>query len=303
MTSIIIPTWNAEKNIDGLLKSVKSQSVPCEMIVVDSSSTDNTVKIAESYGIKAITIEREEFDHGGTRTLAGKATQGDILIFLTQDAMPFNNYAVENLLKPFEDLNIGAAYGRQLPYPDTSQFGTHNRLFNYPESSCIRSYEDKEKYKIKTPFLSNAFAAYRKKALEDIGGFKENLISTEDTYAGAKLLLAGYKIAYVSDAMVYHSHSYTVFEEFRRYFDIGVFHKKEKWISEEFGGAGTEGMRYIRSELAFLLNNRKCHLLPEFVIRNVLKYLGFNIGKNYEKIPGDLVKKMSMNKMWWEKII
>jgi rhamnosyltransferase len=303
MTSIIIPTLNAEDHIHELLASLKRQTVSSEIIAIDSSSSDNTVKIADSCGAKTLTIKREAFDHGGTRTLAGKGAQGDILIYLTQDAMPYNNYSIENLIKPFEDKQIGAAYGRQLPSPDTSLFGAHNRLFNYPASSCVKSYGDREKYKIRTPFLSNAFGAYRKSALEEIGGFKENLISTEDTYAGAKLLSAGYEIAYVSDAMVYHSHSYTVFEEFRRYFDIGVFHKKEKWISEEFGGAGTEGMRYIRSELAFLLNNRKCHLLPEFVIRNVLKYLGFNIGKNYEKIPGDLVKKMSMNKMWWEKII
>ena len=77
------------------------------------------------------------------------------------------------------------------------------------------------------------------------GWFAEHLISTEDTYAGARMLLAGYTLAYVSDAMVYHSHNYTVFQEFKRYFDIGVFHKKERWILEAFGNAEGTGLRHL----------------------------------------------------------
>lgn len=301
MVSIIIPTLNAEDHIHELLASLRAQSIHCEIIVIDSSSSDNTGKIAESYGAKTITIKREGFDHGGSRTLAGKASKGDILIYLTQDVMPFNKYTIENLIKPFEDESIGAAYGRQLPTTDASLFGAHNRLFNYPESSNIRSFADKEKYKIKTPFLSNSFTAYRKRALEEIGGFKERLISTEDTCAGAKLLSAGYKIAYAADAMVYHSHNYTVFQEFKRYFDIGVFHKKERWILEEFGKVEGEGRAYIRSEIVFLIKEKKYHLLPEFFIRNGLKYAGYNLGRNYEKIPKSIITRISMHRDWWNK--
>lgn len=301
-TSIIIPTLNAGRQLDGLLQALNSQTLRSEIIVIDSSSSDNTVKRADSLGIKTIVIKRDEFDHGGTRTLAGRAAVGDILIYLSHDVLPVNKYAVEKLVKSFEDETIGAAYGRQVPFPDASPFSEHSRLFNYPDSSYVRSLDDKKKYKIKTPFMSNSFAAYRKKALEGIGGFKENLISTEDTYAGASLLLSGYKIAYVSDALVYHSHDYTVFEEFRRYFDIGVVHKKEKWILEAFGNAQGEGMRYIQSELVFIANKKKYHLFPEFFIRNLLKYSGYHLGRNYERIPVVMARKLSMNSRWWKKI-
>lgn len=300
MTNIIIPTLNAEKQLPGLLKALKSQTVLSEIIIVDSSSSDDTAKIAESHGVKIMTVKKEDFDHGGTRNLGGGIAKGDILIYLTQDALPLNEYSIENLVKPFEDEKVGAAFGRQLPYPKATLFGKHLRSFNYPGTSYVRSLMDKKKYGIKTTFMSNSFAAYRKQALEEVGSFKENLIYGEDTYAGAKLLMAGYKIAYVSDAVVYHSHNYTVFQEFKRYFDLGVFHKKEKWILDEFGRAEGEGKRYVKSEMLFLFKNRKYHLLPELFIRNGLKFAGYNLGKNYEKIPKGIIKKISMHRYWWK---
>ena len=83
---------------------------------------------------------------------------------------------------------------------------------------------------IKAAFLSNSFAAYRRSALESVGGFPSDTIFGEDTFAAAKMLLNGWKIAYSAEATVYHSHNLTFIEEFRRYFDIGVFHSREKWF-------------------------------------------------------------------------
>lgn len=302
MTNIIIPTYNAENQIGELIEALKSQTIRCDITVIDSSSADNTVKIAEDRGIKTVKIRKKEFDHGATRSTAGRLTDSEILIYLSQDAMPVNKYSIENLLRPFEDKDIGAVFGRQVPHHDAKPFGAHSRLFNYPENSYIRSFADRHIYRIKTPFLSNSFAAYKKKALDEVGSFKRSLILGEDSYAGAKLLLSGYKIAYAADAVVFHSHNYTVFQEFQRYFDIGVFHKKEKWILEEFGKPEVEGIKYIKSEIVFLIKNRKYYLLPEFFTRNCLKYTGYKLGKNYEKIPMSIVKKASMHKDWWNKI-
>jgi rhamnosyltransferase len=79
------------------------------------------------------------------------------------------------------------------------------------------------------------------------------VIFGEDTVTAGKLLQAGYKVAYVADAPVYHSHSYTAIQEFRRYFDIGVLHIREAWLQEIFGKAGGEGIRFVLSELRYLL--------------------------------------------------
>ncbi|EFM89336.1 glycosyl transferase family protein [Actinobacillus pleuropneumoniae] len=300
--SVIIPTYNAQNYLVKLLDQLKHQAVNnFELIIIDSSSKDNTVEIAKQYTDNIFIIPPSEFDHGGTRSNAAKIANGDILIFFTQDALPYDEYCLKNILELFNDVDLSAAYGRQLSYPETNLFGKHLREFNYPDKTEIRSLQDISKYGIKTAQLSNSFAAYRKSHLLKIGNFKDGLILGEDVYVGAKLILAGYKIAYVGNAKVYHSHSYTIWQEFKRYFDIGVFHQCEKWIIEKFGKAEGEGKKYIKSEFKYLLDNYAWYLLPEWFIRNVMKYLGYKLGRNYQKLPKSLILKLSMHYRWCNK--
>lgn len=299
--SIVIPAFNAGNCLDRLIAFLKMQSMSnIEIIVVDSSSKDNTVSIASSGGAKVILIPKGNFDHGGIRTLAGKTASSDFIIYITQDISFFDNGSIRNIIGPFQiDPQIGAVYGRQIPYPDASPISTHLRMFNYPPESCVKTIADTPKFGIKTPFLSNAFTAYRKSAMEQIGWFKDNLIVSEDTYAGAKLLKAGYKLAYAADAQVYHSHNYSLIEEFRRYFDIGVFHRTENWILKEFGKSQKEGNRYITSELKFLWTNNHFLYFPEFIVRNALKFMGYKLGYHYKLLPRLLAIMISRQGNWW----
>jgi len=249
-----------------------------------------------------IIIPQNEFDHGGTRAKAAKIATGEVLVFLTQDALPYDKFSIENIVEVFKDEKVGAAYGRQLSYQNTNLFGKHLRKFNYPDKTLTKTKKDIPQYGIKTAQLSNSFAAYRKSVLLETGNFKDNLILGEDVYTGAKMILAGYTLVYSAEAKVYHSHSYTVWEEFKRYFDIGVFHKCESWILEEFGKAEGESMKYIKSEVKYLLDNGAWYLLPEFIVRNGMKYLGYKSGQNYEKLPIWMVKKFSMHHRWWDKL-
>lgn len=302
MISIIIPTYNAEKGLDDLLKRLATQSHnDYELIIIDSSSQDNTLKIAKKYTSNVIVIPQNEFDHGGTRAQGAKIAKGDILVYFSQDALPYDEFTIENIVKVFDDKKVGAAYGGQISYENTNLFGKHLRKFNYPDTSSIKSKKDVSKYGIKTVQLSNSFSAYRKSALEEVGMFKDNLILGEDVYVGAKMILADYSLAYASESKVYHSHSYTVWQEFKRYFDIGVFHKCESWILESFGKAEGEGMKYIKSEINYLLDSKALYLLPEFFIRNGMKYIGYKLGQNYKKLPNWLIKKLSMHHRWWDK--
>jgi len=299
--SIIIPTYNAQSYLTKLLDSIKSQSIKdYELIIIDSTSKDDTVNLAKKYTSNIVVIPQREFDHGGTRTKAAQLAQGDILIYLTQDALPFDSFAIENIIKVFDDNDIGAAFGKQIPYDESSLFGKHLREFNYTNNSYIRNKKDIQKYGLKTAFLSDSFAAYKRSALKDITWFKDGLILGEDTYAGAKMVLAGYKLAYVAEAKVYHSHSYTIVQEFKRYFDIGVFHAKENWILEHFGKAEGEGMKYIKSEFNYLLKNGAWYLIPEFFLRNGMKYLGYKLGMNHNKLPKWFIKRVSMHYRWWK---
>jgi len=299
--SLIIPTYNASSYLEKLLKIMKQQSISYELIIIDSSSTDSTKNILEPLADTFITIPKKEFDHGGTRTIAAKAAKGEILLFLTQDALPASSTSFETLLDAFKDPQVAAAYGRQLPYKTTNIFGKHLRYFNYPKSSCVRSLEDKKTYGMKTAFLSDSFAAYRKSAMHEVDYFQDGLIFGEDNHIGAKLLLKGYSIAYVAQAEVYHSHSYHPIQEFQRYFDMGVFHTQEHWILDTFGKAEGEGGRYVKSEFKYLLQHKAYSKIPLFFLRNGLKYIGYKLGKNYIKFPKRIVPILSMQSSWWTK--
>ena len=85
-----------------------------------------------------------------------------------------------------------------------------------------------------------------------VGGFSPDVIFGEDTLVVARMHRAGWKTAYVADAMVRHSHAYSIAEEFRRYFDIGVLHARESWLVDQFGSASGEGRRFVVSEMRHL---------------------------------------------------
>jgi len=112
------------------------------------------------------------------------------------------------------------------------------------------------------------------------------------------MLLAGWIVRYEAEAKVFHSHNYNIFEEFKRYFDIGVFYGKEKWIKESFGAANGEGKRFVFSELNFLKSNHS-NRYGEWLLRNGMKWLGYKLGTIERAIPKKLKVKLSMHKSYW----
>lgn len=298
-TSVIIPTFNAASHIAPLVAALRAQTTPPdEIIVIDSASSDGTAEKAQEHECRVISIARNEFDHGGTRQRAVELSQGKILIFLTQDALPANAVALDEIKQPFSDPNVAAVCGRQLPNNDATPLAMHARIFNYPQYSCVKTYSDIPRLGVKVPFLSNSFAAYRKDILLNIGGFPNHIIHSEDMYVAAKFILSGYSVAYSSSAMAYHSHNFTLLQEFRRYFDIGVFHSKNPWLKENFGSAGSEGLRYLHSELKF---TRQCGFL--WVFRSMAscfaKYSGYSLGKRESIFPKIVKRCLGNNKSYW----
>ena len=289
------------KFLPTLFERLLKQTVDFELVVIDSSSSDGTREFLQERADKLITIKQSDFDHGATRSIAAKAASGDIILFLTQDALPAMDDSFEKLLKAFEDSEVAAVYGRQLPYPNASLFAKHLREFNYPDKSYIRSFEDSSKYGLKCAFFSDSFGAYRKEAIKSVGFFKEGTIVGEDMHLAARLLLSGKKVAYAADAAVFHSHNYSIIEDFQRYFDTGVFHAKESWLIEKFGKAEGEGKRYVLSEFRYLLDNRAYLQMPLFFVRNAMKLFGYKLGKSYEKLPKEAAILLSMHKSWWRR--
>lgn len=268
--------------------------------VVDSGSKDESVIIAEKYGFNVSHVKSSDFNHGGTRNYLVDLHKNDydVVIFLTQDAIPEPGF-YEEMLNIFSDPRISCAYGRQLPHHDANPISKHARYFNYPQQNYVASKSDIPRLGLKTAFTSNSFAAYRISTFIELKGFPDNTILSEDMYFAAKSIMAGYRVAYVSDAMVRHSHNYTTLEEFKRYFDIGVFQANERWIRDNFGGAGGEGKKFLLSEFKYLSTNNVIYI-PISVMHNFVKILGYKLGQNFKKLPISFVKMVSMHRNFWK---
>lgn len=299
--AVIIPVCNAAKWLPQFLPALQAQQpAPDEVLFIDSASDDNTVSTIRSTGFDVHVIARRDFNHGGTRQLGIELITADICVFLTQDAILQSSDAIARLVAPIvEHRDIGVSYGRQLPHCTTGPLGSHARIFNYPEIFHTRSLVDAQTYGLKTCFTSDSFCAYRVSALRDVCGFPLCVIGTEDAYVAACMLIAGKKVHYAADACVYHSHDYTLAQQFRRYFDIGVFYGREGWIRANFGSAGGEGLRFTLSEMTYLLQRRAAKLLPYALLQNAAKVLGYCLGKLESRLPLTLKQKISMNPNFW----
>ncbi|MDA9555552.1 glycosyltransferase [Pelobium sp.] len=300
--SLFIPTLNAGEIWSELVNSINSQRFSMnEKLIIDSGSQDKTVQIAKKNGFEVINISKNEFNHGGTRNKAIESLKdNDVIIFLTQDVILANNYSLENLIKPFEDPEVACVYGRQLPHKNANPLAIHARLYNYPNESLIKDASLIPKIGFKVSHISNAFAAYRTSVFREVGTFPTDVIIAEDTYLASLIIKAGLKIVYAADAEVFHSHNYSPIEEFKRYFDTGVFHKQNAWIRTEFGEPDGEGLRYIKKELNYILKHNLFWLIPA-VFSNGMKWLGFKLGQNYNFLPRILLKPFSMHKNYWNK--
>ncbi len=300
--SIAIPTYNGGRLWSEAASNIKRAANKAnvkKIIIIDSGSKDDTVAIAKKNDIEVFSIASQDFNHGKTRNMAVGLCNSDITVFFTQDAIPAEN-AIINLLEAFRDEQVAVAYGRQLPHVDANPIAKHARFFNYSDKSYVADVTSISKLGIKTVFVSNSFAAYRTSLFEKLGGFPSNTILCEDMYYTAKAVSAEYKVAYVSDACVRHSHNYNPIEEFKRYFDIGVFHEDERWIRLKFGGAGGEGKKFLISELRFLLKNAPFWIIIAS-INNFSKILGYKLGLKYTYLPSIVIKKISMHTRYWQK--
>ncbi len=301
--SLVVPVRNPGPQWLKWLEAVQAQApegVLVSCLVVDSTSTDGTDFSNLPSGWQLLRIAAKDFNHGGTRNLALQHVPQDteIVAYMTQDALLADANTVQTLVRAFADAEVACVYGRQLPHTDATPVAAHARGFNYPSTSRVVSFADRERLGLKTCFMSNSFAAYRVSDLRAVGGFPSDVILGEDMAVAARLLMAGKRVAYVAEACAHHSHNYTVMQEFRRYFDTGVFHARTPWLLHTFGGAGGEGLRFVRSELTYLWQHAP-GWIPSALLRTGAKWFGYRLGRLEKSLPWRFKRWCSMHKAYW----
>ena len=283
--SIIIPTKNAGDEFDNCLSSISTQKTKYkyEVIVIDSGSTDNTLKFIAKYPIWLIKIEPEEFGHGKTRNFGARLAKGNYLVYMTQDAIPANENWLDSLAKNMEqDKEIAGVYSRNLPKLGCSPSEARYIAKAWGDKREIKEITEYKRHYKKIVFFSNISSCIRKDVWEKFP-FSENLIMAEDQDWSKRVLGAGYKIIYEPKSVVYHSHTYSLKQLFKRYFDAGTAHKQ-----------------------VFRDNNNVClPLIPLFAMAvtildlNFMKQTGYNLPLMIEWIPKAMLRHLIEATGFW----
>ncbi|MFR8626114.1 MAG: glycosyltransferase family 2 protein [Dorea formicigenerans] len=299
---VIIPTYKPGKEFEKLIGRLQKQEYPIHKIIIINTRTDIFPEELDrsNYKIEITHIEPDQFDHGGTRNMGAGMSDADIVVYMTQDAIPVDEKLIGTFAKIFEENpDIGIAYGRQLPREECNIIERYTRRFNYPEKSLIKTKEDLPKLGIKTFFCSDVCAAYRRNYLLSAGGFENPTIFNEDMIFAGKRIYAGDKVAYVAEAKVIHSHNYTGRQQFHRNFDLAVSQAQHPEVFEGVPSEG-EGIRMVKATAKYLVRNGYSWKVFMLVYQSGCKYIGYFLGKRYEKLPMWLILKCTSSRKYWK---
>ena len=195
LISIIIRTKNEEKWISSCLRSVFNQNYKnFEVVLVDNCSTDQTIKSAEKFPIKLVSIEK--FLPGKAINDGIRASNGEYLVCLSGHCIPKENTWLEKLVEKLENPKIAGVYGRQEPLSYSN---------NLDKRDLLTVFGLDPKLQIKDSFFHNANSAFTRKLWEEFP-FDEEVTNIEDRVWGIKVIQAGYNIFYEPEASVYHWH-------------------------------------------------------------------------------------------------
>ena len=298
---VIIPAYHPGKEFGELLRRLMKQDYPVHRIIIMNTEQEfwNEQWEKDCPLLEVHHLKKSEFDHGRTRKRAAGLSEAEIIMFMTQDALPVDDLYLSNLIQGFEDNDVVMISGRQVPKSDANYVERLTRAFNYPAISNVRSQKDIESMGIKAYFFSDVCAAYRRSFLEETGGFDSPIISNEDMLLAAKALQAGYRVRYEAKAEVYHSHNFSLRYQYCRNFDVAVFMEMYKDIVK---GDGTteEGIRmvlYTEKELFLHL-----HFVSMFrcVFESAAKFLGNRAGRRYRSLSKEKIMKRTSNPVFWK---
>ncbi len=296
--SIIIPTLNAAGYLPKLLDRIFEQSPagPLEVILIDSNSTDASQKIAAGYkGVKLVTIDN--FTHGGSRNMGAGLATGEIVVFLTQDALPFDNDWLCSLLKPFSDKDVAAVCSRQIPYDNASPMESFFLAKRFSDKRIERNKNSISNIGYENVLFSDVSCAIRRSVLLK-HPFDETLIMSEDQQFSRDVIKAGLTVVYEPASVVIHSHKYTLWQTFKRYFD-SIYALKTIFKDQDMKSSAAMGRRYVAEELRYIACKHPVWL-PYYLMYTSVKVVATITAHFAEHLPKWLLRKISMHAYHWK---
>jgi rhamnosyltransferase len=208
--SVVIRTLNESRWLPELLEGIKRQSLDglsVETIIVDSGSTDETLKIAQAYDCRILHIAKERFTFGRALNVGCERAQGKALAFISGHCLPANDQWITKLTAPLWDGAAAYAYGRQEAH----------KVSKFSEIQLFRQFYPLESKIPQEGFFCNNANAALLRSIWSEHPFDEELTGLEDMAMGKRITQAGHKVAYIADASVYHIHQETWSQVRRRY--------------------------------------------------------------------------------------
>ena len=293
-----------------LIQSIKPSKIviynTCESIFYSKICNVGRFKeLTNLNNVRVVHISEDEFDHGRTRNDASKLCESNYILFLTDDAIPYDEHMCEEMLNLFDKYStvnskVAVVYARQLAKSDAKLKERYVREFNYPDYDIIKEKSKEEELGIKNYYCSNVCAMYDRDIFNSLGCFEEDIILNEDTFYVYNAINKGYRVAYSSKAKVLHSHNLSFKEQFSRNFDIGVSQYERKEIFSKIPST-KEGKKMVLNVSKRLLGGFHLIMFMDFMIECFYRYMGFNKGKRFESLSLDDCIKYASNKNYFIK--
>ena len=286
--SILILTKNAGQNFPVLLQRLFSQKFDgnYEVIVLDSGSTDVTVKVAQGYPVKLTRIRPEEFHHGKTRNLGAELSSGEILVYITQDALPLCDSWLQKLTEDLHEPQVAMVIGRQIPWPNIKPPEKFFYFYYFPEQK-IEIVCNALDYYGDNMFISNVNSAIKREVWQQFK-FSENVIMAEDKEFAKRVLIAGWKMIYQPEAAVYHAHDFNLRALFRRSIDSGIALSQKVNVPRSRNWA-IKRLDYFVEELRYIMASKERW-----------KWLPYSVAYEACRLSGVVVGWLR-DKVWWRK--
>lgn len=209
--SIIMRSKNSDWVIDRALAGLFSQTFrDFDLTVVDSGSTDRTLQIVRDYPCRLIEIAAGDYFPGAVLNSAIAATTGELIVFQNSDSVPLSPHSLSNLIHAFDDEDVQAAFGRQIPRPEADDWVRRDYEASFPDAGPAPPWLT----------LSLPLAGFRRSAWQQ-HPFYEDSWASEDTEWGNWANNNGLRVQYVPEAIVMHSHNYTFKQIYGRRFVEG----------------------------------------------------------------------------------
>jgi rhamnosyltransferase len=294
--SVVIPVWNAQRYLPELIPLILGQTGVNlkEILLLDSMSTDETVKTASGFE-KVRVIPEPEFSHGETRNRGIREASEELVVLMTQDAQPEPDCFAQ-LANALTDPTVAYAFSRQLPYPGTNPMECYYHLQRFSETP--RRFESKGD-PVTNPqeaFCSNVCSLLRKSVALD-HPFRSDLIMGEDQEWSRRIQENGHAVQYVPEAVVTHSHNYPLLTLFRRYFD-SVVAVTQIFPERNLTANASSGIFFLKRECRFLARHHPLWLLyyPFYLSAKTLATL---LAHHADRLPTSLKLWCSLNKTYW----